>query len=146
MVLQIVGMLFESLWAEYLPVFFIDLAFVLMFAYPWYDRTWNSKQHRRRTALIYFIGIAILSRLWIVLGLTGMGVDEADTICNKHDLAEDWYNGNEIACKKAVRTGLLIAVVINMVMQIYYSYILKLFSEDPDCFDDSSTLRARIMF
>ena len=139
-------MIFESLWAEYVPVFILNLIFVLMFAYPWYNRSKNSKQYRKRTALYYLICIAIACRLWIIFGLTGVGVDEAETICNKHELANDWYNGNEITCHKAVKTTLIVTVIINMAIQLYYSYVLKLYSEDPDCFDDTSTLRARIMF
>ena len=132
MFLQVIGMLFESLWAEYLPVFFLNLIFVLMFAYPWYDRSMNTRQHRRRTALFYFVCIALVSRLWIAFGLTGLGVDEVDEICRRDGFAEKWYNGDEISCRKAVRTGLLIGVFVNMTAQIYYSYILKLYAEDPD--------------
>ena len=70
--------------------------------------------HRTRTAWYYFFCIVILGHIWIVIGLTGMGVDELKMICTSNEVAEKWYNGDNIKCRDEMRIVLIVNVFINM--------------------------------
>ena len=81
MCLQVFAMIWKGLWAEYVPLFFLSLGFVIMFLLPFFVKEMDTVKHRTRTAWYYFFCIAILGHIWIVLGLTGLGADELEQIC-----------------------------------------------------------------
>ena len=114
MILQLIAMFAEGLWAEYLPIFFLYIGFCVMFLLPKFIKTMDTVTHRTRTAWYYFFCIAILGHIWIVLGLTGIGVDELKKICIENGISEKWYNGNNIKCKDEQRIVLIVNVFINM--------------------------------
>ena len=124
------------MWAEYLPLFFLNIIFIMMFAAPKYDRTMNTMRHRRRMAWYYFFSIAILGHLWMFLCFTGFGADEVGRICNENGGADRWYDGNEDDCRSSVRILLITGLFITMTVQMYYSYILKCFADERRGFED----------
>ena len=113
-IVMIFGMINQGLWAEYLPLFFFNIIFILMFAAPKYDRTMNTMKHRRRMAWYYFFVIAIIGHLWMFLCFTGFGADELGKICNDNGGAEKWYDGNEANCRSEIRVVLMTGLFINM--------------------------------
>ena len=126
---MVIAMFAEGLWLEYLPLFFLNIGFIAMFLAPVYIRTMDTYTHRTRTAWYYLFCIAILGHVWIVLGLTGIGVDELKKICIDNDVAETYYNGDNIRCRDEQRLVLIGNVFVFMLVQLYYSYILKTYAE-----------------
>ena len=114
MFLQLLAMFVEGLWAEYLPIFFLNSIFITLFLIPKCDRTMDTVTHRTRTAWYYFFCIAILGHIWIVIGLTGLGADELKKICITNGIAEKWYNGDNLKCRDEQRIVLIVNVFINM--------------------------------
>ncbi len=100
MVIQVIAMIADGLWAEYVPLFFLNLIFVIMFLTPKFIRTMDTVTHRTRTAWYYFFCIAILGHIWIVIGLTGLGPDELEQICIDNGISEKWYNGDNMKCRE----------------------------------------------
>ena len=135
-VVMIFGMITQGLWAEYLPLFFFNVVFILMFAAPKYDRTMNTMRHRRRMAWYYFFVIAILGHLWMFLCFTGFGADEIGKICNDNGGADKWFNGNEKDCRSETRIYLICGLFVTMTVQMYYSFILKCFADERRGFED----------
>ena len=144
--MQLISMFTEGLWGEYLPLFFLNLIFVILFLIPKFDRTMDTVTHRTRTAWYYFFCIAILGHVWIVIGLTGIGVDELKQICITNEIAEKWYNGDNLKCREEMRIVLIITLFINMLFQLYYAYILKTYAEERKRFEDPNMSHSHALY